>query len=164
MGHRGRQKEMSGASLASLTNQKIDTARRFIQQSQDSEEKWLSLGLESSAIFQLRSALNGLLKEVSTAYSLSESLDIAVLLAEAEAKQMMVPVLSELGGLWSRTDSWCAQLHQAYLVQLECRAAMSVMDSENLIGRGNDAGASASFYLAKLVELVLRFREESSEY
>jgi len=155
---------MSGASLASLTNQKMDTARRFIQQSQNSEEKWLSVGLESSAVFQVRSALNGLLKEVSSSYSLSSSLDVVKLLAEAEAKQMMVPVLTELAELLSRSDSWCSQLHQAYLVQLECRASMSKVDDHNVIGRGSDAGASVDFYLAKLVELVLRFREESSEY
>lgn len=155
---------MSVASLASLTNQKIDTARRLIQQSQENEEKWLSIGLESSAIFQLRSALNGLLKEVSLSYSLSGLLDVDKLLVEAESKQMMVPVLSELSDLLSRPDSWCYQLNQAYLVQLECRASMVAIEGDNLIGRGNDAGASVSFYLAKLVELVLRFREESSEY
>tara|TARA_R110001606_G_scaffold355532_1_gene506545 strand:+ start:35 stop:505 length:471 start_codon:yes stop_codon:yes gene_type:complete len=156
---------MSGVTLASLTNQKLDTAKRFIQQSQSSDEAWLKVGLESSAIFQLRSALNGLLKEVSSAYSLSGTLDIAKLLAELEAKQVVVPVLAELADLLSRTDSWCFQLNQAYLVQFECRASMSsVVQSDNLIGRGSDAGASVSFYLAKLVELVLRFREESSEY
>jgi len=156
---------MSGVSLASLTNQKLDTARRFIQQSQDSDEAWLKVGLESSAIFQLRSALNGLLKEVAAAYSLPNTLDVTVLLAESEKKQIVVPVLAELADLLSRTDSWCFQLNQAYLVQFECRPAVSsVQQSDNLIGRGSDAGASVSFYLSKLVELVLRFREESSEY
>ena len=155
---------MSGVSLASLTNQKIDTARRFIKQSQNSEEKWLGVGLESSAVFQLRSALNGLLKEVSSAYSLSGSLDVTTLFAETKAKQMMVPVLSELTDLFSRSDSWCSQLHKAYLVQLECCAAMSIVEDDNVIGRGSDAGASVDLYLAELVELVLRFREESSEY
>jgi len=156
---------MSGVTLASLTNQKLETARRFIQQSQISEEAWLNVGLESSAIFQLRSALNGLLKEVSTAYSLSGSLDVASLLKEAEKKQIMVPVLAELADLFSRSESWCYQLNQAYLVQFECRASMSSsVQSDNLIGRGSDNGASVSLYLTKLVELVLRFREESSEY
>ncbi|QUX91739.1 hypothetical protein CYL31_10065 [Marinomonas sp. A3A] len=156
---------MSGASLASLTNQKLDTARRFIKQSQDSDEAWLKVGLESSAIFQLRSALNGLLKEVTAAYSLSGSLDVVKLLVESEDKQIVIPVLAELADLSSRTDSWCSQLNQAYLVQFECRSSMSsVVQSDNLIGRGSDAGASVSFYLTKLVELVLRFREESSEY
>ncbi|NVK73185.1 hypothetical protein C0J08_10480 [Marinomonas sp. CT5] len=155
---------MTSASLASLTNQKLDTARRFIQQSQDCNEAWLKVGLESSAIFQLRSALNGLLKEVSAAYSLSGSLEVAKLLAESEKKQMAVPVLGELDDLLSRQDSWCFLLNQAYLVQYECRASMSMVQADDLIGRGDDAGASVSFYLTKLVELVLRFREESSEY
>ncbi|MBR7888545.1 hypothetical protein J9B83_06275 [Marinomonas sp. A79] len=156
---------MSSASLASLTNQKLDTARRLIQQGKVSEEAWLNVGLESSAIFQLRSALNGLLKEVSSAYSLSGGLDVTQLLAETQKKSIVVPVLSELADLMSRPESWCSQLEQAYLVQFECRVSMSaVVSSENLIGRGSDAGASVSLYLAKLVELVLRFREESSEY
>ncbi|PYF84734.1 MULTISPECIES: DUF6586 family protein [Marinomonas] len=156
---------MSVASLASLTNQKLDTARRFIQQSQQSEESWLSVGLESSALFQIRSALNGLLKEVSLAYSLSGSLDVAKLLTESESKQIVVPVLSELADLLTRKDSWFFQLDQAYLAQFECKGlASSAVQGDNLIGRGSDAGASVSYYLAKLVELVLRFREESSEY
>ncbi|ETX11557.1 hypothetical protein MUS1_09805 [Marinomonas ushuaiensis DSM 15871] len=155
---------MSVANLASLTNQKLDTAKRLILLSQANEEKWLNVGLESSAIFQLKSALNGLLREVSVSYSLSGSLDVNKLLVESESKQMMVPVLSELSDLLSRSDSWCYQLNQAYLVQLECRGSMALIEGDNLIGRGNDAGTSINFYLAKLVELVLRFREESSEY
>ncbi|MGO2355192.1 MAG: DUF6586 family protein [Marinomonas foliarum] len=156
---------MSVASLASLTNQKLDTARRFIQQSQESQEAWLSVGLESSAVFQLRSAFNGLLKEVSLAYSLSGSLDVAKLLEESDSKQIVVPVLSELADLLTRKDSWYFQLDQAYLAQFECKSSASpLVQSDNLIGRGSDAGASVSYYLAKLVELVLRFREESSEY
>lgn len=155
---------MSSASPASMTNQKLDAARRFIKQSQNSDEAWLNVGLESSAIFQLRSAFNGLLKEVSTAYSLSGSLDVGTLLAEAENKQMTIPVLSELSSLLSQPSSWCSQLEQAYLVQFECRVSKLAAQSENLIGRGSDDGASAGFYLTSLVELVLRFREESSEY
>lgn len=156
---------MTNASLASRTNQKIDTARRFIRQSQDSDEPWLSSGLSSSALFQLRSALNGLLNEVTTAYSLSASLDIAALQAEAKAKGVVVPVVNELSSLWVQRDSWVYQLEQAYLVQLESRMATpSVVDNGDIIGRGDDADASVNFYLTQLVELVLRFREESSEY
>lgn len=155
---------MSGVSFASLTNQRVDTARRFVQQSQNTDERWVSVGLESSAIFQLKSALNGLLKEVSAVYALSGSLDISALIQEAESKQMVVPVLSELAALYVRKDSWYFQLEQAYFAQLECRAAVSVVDEGNLIGRGNDAGASVGFYLTGLTELILRFREESSEY
>ncbi|TYL47727.1 DUF6586 family protein [Marinomonas sp. IMCC 4694] len=156
---------MSSASLASVTNQKLDTARRLIQQGKTSDEAWLNAGLESSAVFQLRSALNGLLKEVSSSYSLSSSLDVNTLLAETTNKQIVVPVLAELADLLLRSESWFYQLNQAYLVQFECRSApSSVVQSDAIIGRGSDAGASVSFYLAKLVELVLRFREESSEY
>ncbi|MDB4837629.1 hypothetical protein OAH87_04095 [Marinomonas sp.] len=156
---------MTNASLASRTNQKLDTARRFIRQSQDGNEQWLSIGLESSAIFQLRSALNGLLNEVSTAYGLSASVDVVVLASEAEVKGITVPVLNELIDLWKKQDSWVYQLEQSYVVQLESRSPLTrAIDSDELIARGDDSGASASFYLVQLVELVLRFREETSEY
>ncbi|GAB3475618.1 DUF6586 family protein [Marinomonas epiphytica] len=155
---------MTGASVASATNQKLDAARRLIQQSQSCEETWLSAGLESSAVFQLRSALNGLLQEVCAGYGLSFSTDISQLYQQAEEKQLVIPVLSELASLLNESGSWLSQLERAYQVQFECRAASSVQMSDNLIGKGSDDGAASALYLSKLVELVLRFREESAEY
>ncbi|MGR0279694.1 DUF6586 family protein [Marinomonas dokdonensis] len=155
---------MTGASIASATNQKLDAARRLIQQSQACNEHWLCAGLESSAIFQLRSALNGLLQEVRTAYGLSFSWDVTNLLEQAAQKGLVIPVLSELGDLLAQPQSWCSQLQQAYLVEFECRTSTVAVVGEDLIGKGGDEGASVGFYLSKLVELVLRFREESSEY
>ncbi|GAA0834998.1 hypothetical protein GCM10009112_26050 [Marinomonas arenicola] len=156
---------MSAATPASLTNQKLDSARRFLRQSQDGNESWLSVGLESAAIFHLRSALNGLLQEVSLAYQLASGLQLESLLREAQANGVVVPVLAELQDLSSQPNSWLNQLEQAYLVQFECRSSMFAKTSEaNLIGRGGDDGASINLFLSKLTELVLRFREESSEY
>lgn len=156
---------MSSASQASVTNQKLDAARRFLQQSQQCEEPWMLAGLESAALFHLRSALNGLLQEVSTTYSLKAKLDVTSLQREASEKGVVVPTLSELSDLALLSGSWLSQLEQAFLVQLECRSSsFSSVSSDNLIGRGSDAGASVGLYLSKLVELVLRFREESSEY
>lgn len=155
---------MTGASVASVTNQKLDAARRLIQQSQASEEAWLSAGLESSALFQLRSALNGLIQEVCSNYGLTFSTDIVTLFNAVEAKQLVIPVLSELASLVKQPNSWLSQLEQAYRAQYECRPLGAVQLSDNLIGKGSDDGASTALYLAKLVELVLRFREESAEY
>lgn len=156
---------MSAATPASLTNQKLDSARRFLRQSQNGSESWLSVGLESAAIFHLRSALNGLLQEVSLAYQLTSGLQLDGLLCEAQGKDVVVPVLVELHDLSLQSSSWLSQLEQAYLVQFECRSSLFVKASEaNLIGRGNDDGASVNLFLSKLTELVLRFREESSEY
>ncbi|SBS37531.1 hypothetical protein MSP8887_02959 [Marinomonas spartinae] len=156
---------MSNASQASVTNQKLDAARRFLQQSQQCEEAWLLAGLEGASLFHLRSALNGLLQEVKTAYSLKSELDILKLQHAAKEEGVVVPTLSELSDLALQPHSWLNQLEQAFLAQLECHyTSFSSMSLDNIIGKGSDAGASVGLYLSKLVELVLRFREESSEY
>lgn len=156
---------MSGANQASTTNQKLDAARRFIRQSQDNSESWLSSGIEAAALFHLRSALNGLLQEVKSAYRLKSSLEIDELMQEAKENDVVIPVLNELFDLLKSKNSWLSQLMQAYQVEYKCLANQVVrVNDDNLIGRGNDGGTSISLYLSKLTELVLRFREESSEY
>lgn len=156
---------MSAATSASLTNQKLDSARRFLRQSQKDAGSWLGASLEGAAIFHLRSALNGLLQEVGLAYQLTSGLQLDGLLREAKGKDVVVPVLVELHDLSLQSGSWLNQLEQAYLAQFECRSSMFVKANEaNLIGRGGDDGASVNVFLSKLTELVLRFREESSEY
>lgn len=156
---------MSAATPASITNQKLDSARRFLRQSQEGTESWLNSGLESAAVFHLRSALNGLLQEVSLAYQLTSGLQLSNLSAEAQTKGVVIPVLVELQDLSLQSGSWLNQLEQAYLVQFECRSSMFAKAGDsNLIGRGGDDGASVNLFLSKLTELVLRFREESSEY
>lgn len=155
---------MSLASSASTTNQRLDAARRLIQLAQSSEETWLVSSLESSAMFQLRSALNGLLQEVKLAYRLTGKLEVSGLLAEAQEKQSLVPVLLELNDLLQQSSSWCSQLISLYQQQLDCHMNQSAVDRTNLIGVGSDDSASLTLYLSKLTELVLRFREESSEY
>lgn len=156
---------MSHVTLASMTNQKLDAARRFIQLRQEGDEDWLSNGFEGAAIFHLKCAVNGLLQEIREAYRLSVDLDIRVMADEAAQKHIIVPALNELLNLYKQKNSWFSQLEEAYVVQLECRPSYSsVLASQDLIGRGSDAGASVSYYLSELVGLVLRFREESSEY
>ncbi|BFM48140.1 DUF6586 family protein [Marinomonas sp. THO17] len=155
---------MSLASSASITNQRLDAARRLIELAQSSDEAWLISSLENSAMFQLRSALNGLLQEVKLAYRLSGKLDIASLLREAQEKQSLVPVLIELNDLLQQASSWCSQLISLYQQQLDCHMNQAAVDRTNLIGVGSDDSASLNLYLSKLTDLVLRFREESSEY
>ncbi|RBO82776.1 DUF6586 family protein [Marinomonas aquiplantarum] len=155
---------MISVSYASATNQRLDAAKRLLALAQSSEETWLVSSFEGSALFQLRSAFNGLLQEVAQSYALSDCLDVVALANEAEAKQSIVPVLSELKDLMAQPRSWCCQLLSAYQQQLECHLVQSSFDRADLIGSGGDDGASMQLYLTRLTDLVLRFREESSEY
>lgn len=156
---------MSGSSLASITNQRLDAARRLLLQSQDVENDWMSESLESSALFQLRSGLNGLLQEVKTSYSLQGTLDIDALIQSCHDKGISVPVLIELSQLKDSGQSWLTQLFTAFSAVLLCQVGnASYSAGTELIGRGTDAGASTKFILNSLTELVLRFREDAAEY
>ncbi|CUB03504.1 DUF6586 family protein [Marinomonas fungiae] len=159
---------MSGSSLASITNQRLDAARRLLLQSQDVENDWMSESLESSALFQLRSGLNGLLQEVKTSYSLQGTLDIDALIESCHDKGISVPVLIELSQLKDSGQSWLTQLFTAFSAVLLCQVGQvgnaSYSAGTELIGRGTDAGASTKFILNSLTELVLRFREDAAEY
>lgn len=156
---------MSGSSLASVTNQRLDAARRLLAQSQAAENDWMTQSFESSALFQLRSGLNGLLQEVKTSYSLQGKLDIDELIHACDAKGISVPVLVELSQLKCDSQSWLAQLFTAFTAALECQVGSNAYAADvELIGRGTDAGASTKFILSSLTELVLRFREDAAEY
>lgn len=157
---------MSAMSLPSVTNQRLDAAKRLLSMSQQSEGEWIMKSFDSSAIFQLRSALNGLLQEVKSAHSLSSPLELTKLIEAANAKGLSVPVLSELSLLQGKSNSWLNQLLQSYQVALECQVSASSSSSSGveLIGRGSDAGASTQFILSSLTELVLRYREDAAEY
>lgn len=156
---------MSVSSLASITNQRLDAARRLLIQSQEADNDWMTQSFESSALFQLRSGLNGLLQEVKTSYSLQAELSLDALIQACDAKGIGVPVLVELAQLSNNNQSWLAQLFVAYTAALECQVGSNAyaVDVE-LIGRGTDAGASTKFILSSLTELVLRFREDAAEY
>lgn len=157
---------MSGSSLASATNQRLDAARRLLAQGQQDDSAWLEQSYEHCAVFQLRSALNGLLQEVKASYRLDSELTLAAMLRVCEKNGIVIPVLSELSELEHNTSSWLSQLYMAYQVALECQPniqAYSANTSE-LIGKGSDSGASIKLLLDSLVEVVLRFREESAEY
>lgn len=158
---------MIGSSLASVTNQRLDAARRLLAQSQQAESEWLMQSYESSAIFQLRSGLNGLLQEVMSAYNLVSAVEIEAMIQASEEKGIAVPVLSELLQLKSSKQSWLTQLLETFGAALECRAsnqAYSAADNIELIGRGSDAGASTKLILSSLTELILRYREDAAEY
>lgn len=156
---------MSGSSLASVTNQRLDAARRLLQQATEMDNDWMTQSLESSALFQLRSGLNGLLQEVKTSYSLPAALDLDSLLQAANAKGISVPVLNELALLKNNGQSWLSQLHIAFQAALDCQVAnQSYGEGVELIGRGSDAGTSTKYILSSLTELVLRYREDAAEY
>ncbi|SBT18891.1 hypothetical protein MGA5115_03052 [Marinomonas gallaica] len=158
---------MMSSSLASSTNQRLDAARRLLVQSQQEEGEWLMNSYESSAVFQLRSGLNGLLQEVMASYNLSCQVDIDVMVRASEERGIAVPVLLELMQLKSSRQSWLSQLLDTFDAALECRAAnqaYSAAGNVELIGRGSDAGGSTKHILSSLTELVLRFREDAAEY
>jgi hypothetical protein len=156
---------MSQVSHASATNQRLDAARRLLQQSQMEQAQWLVGSLESSAVYQLRSAVNGLLQEIKQGYRLkSDQLTIEQLQRAAMTAEQSIPVLNELSQQLSQPNSWLRQLFERYDTQFECRQAPLQTHSAQLIGKGSDGGASTKFILDALVELVLRYREDASEY
>lgn len=156
---------MSQVSHASATNQRLDAARRLLQQSQMEQAQWLVGSLESSAVYQLRSAVNGLLQEIKQGYRLkSDQLTIEQLQQAAMTAEQSIPVLNELSQQLSQPNSWLRQLFERYDTQFECRQAPVQTHSAQLIGKGSDGGASTKFILDALVELVLRYREDASEY
>ena len=156
---------MSQVSHASATNQRLDAARRLLQQSQMEQAQWLVGSLESSAVYQLRSAVNGLLQEIKQGYRLkADQLTIEQLQQAAMTAEQSIPVLNELSQQLSQPNSWLRQLFERYDTQFECRQAPVQTHSAQLIGKGSDGGASTKFILDALVELVLRYREDASEY
>lgn len=156
---------MSGSSLASVTNQRLDAARRLLQQSNEMDNDWMTHSFESSALFQLRSGLNGLLQEVKTSYSLPAALELNALIHAAQEKEISIPALNELAQLNMNAQSWLSQLFTSYTAALECQIGSNAYAADvELIGRGSDAGASTKYILSSLTELVLRFREDAAEY
>ncbi|TPE55679.1 hypothetical protein FJM67_01105 [Maribrevibacterium harenarium] len=157
---------MSQVSHASATNQRLDAARRLLQQSQMEQAQWLVGSLESSAVYQLRSAVNGLLQEIKQGYRLkADQLTIEQLQQAAATAEQSIPVLNELSQQLSQPQSWLRQLFERYDTQFECRQSpVQTATPAQLIGKGSDGGASTKFILDALVELVLRYREDASEY
>lgn len=151
-------------SPASLTNQRLDAARQLLAQCERSGDDWMLSSFETSAIFQLRSALNGLLQEITLAYQLGDRIDLGDMAQMALKKEVVVPTLQELSVLESNRHSWLNQLYSAFQVALECRGASTAVDATALIGKGSDDAASTKLILNSLVELVLRFREDAAEY
>ena len=146
------------SSAASMTNQRLDIARRFLTMP-NTEQKWMEPAFENAALFHLQSAVMGLLQEVKQAYHLSSEINLG-----AKSKQISIPVLNELIKLESQYDSWFKRLQEAYDVSLKCHPNFYNAKHENLIVSATDSSSASLTYLNSLTELTLRFREESSEY
>ncbi|MBM6550183.1 DUF6586 family protein [Marinomonas ostreistagni] len=157
---------MIATSAASITNQRLDAARRLLAQGEQPEFDWMYASFETSALFQLRSALNGLLQELKSAYGLNAGLSVAELMSSSSDKGVVVPALQELHALEGAKDSWLNQLYSGFQSALECQPKQSTTftDASSLIGKGTDDAASTKFILNSLVELVLRSREDAAEY
>ncbi len=155
---------MSNPSEASVTNQRLDVARRFLKMLSALDEPWMEKAYEDSALFHLKSGLNGLLQEVSTNYSLKPVTDISYLLDESNQKGMSIPVLQELNALSSDPSSWLSQLEKAYVTAYECYSKPQAVVLINVIVSSSSSESSIAFYLQSISELVLRYREESTEY
>ena len=155
---------MNYASAASLTNQRLDIARRFILQGSSEDTQWMGPAYENAALFHLQSAVNGLLQEIIQGYQLGVSIRYADVLLHAKKRGIVLPVLTELENLLAQPTSWLCQLNKAYDACFECHSAMPIAGASNIIVSGGDAGAATQYYLNSLTDLVLRFREESAEY
>ncbi|ADZ91493.1 hypothetical protein GV054_11210 [Marinomonas mediterranea] len=158
---------MSPLNPASLTNQRLDSARRLISEIKSSDGDWFTQGHEPTVTFLLRSALNGLLQEVKIAYGLTADLTVEQLITNATDNELTVPVLSELKLLSADSNSWFSMLLASFDTYFECRPnpiSSQLSDVQMIGASASDLGGSVKSYLDSLVELVLRFREESSEY
>ncbi|TDP00021.1 DUF6586 family protein [Marinomonas balearica] len=158
---------MSSLNPASITNQRLDSARRLINEIKLSDGDWFTKGHEPTVTFLLQSAFNGLLQEVKIAYGLKSDVTLDQLILDASKNGLSVPVLKELELLNADDNSWFRQLQLSFNAYFECRpnpVSTSTHDAQMIGTSGNDLGGSVKSYLDALVELVLRFREESSEY
>ena len=151
------------SSAASMTNQRLDIARRFLTMP-NTEQKWMEPAFENAALFHLQSAVMGLLQEVKQAYHLSSEINLHEMHLGAKSKQISIPVLNELIKLESQHDSWFKRLQEAYDVSLKCHPNFYNAKHENLIVSATDSSSASLTYLTWLTDLPLRFREESSEY
>jgi hypothetical protein len=151
------------SSAASMTNQRLDIARRFLAMP-NTEQKWMGPAFENAALFHLQSALLGLLQEVKQAYHLSSEIGLQELYQDAKSKQISIPVINELFELTLSSESWYCQLQNAFDASLKCHPNFYNAKQENLIVSSSDTSSACLTYLNSLTEIILRFREESSEY
>ena len=151
------------SSAASMTNQRLDIARRFLQMP-DTEQKWMEPAFENAALFHLQSAVLGLLQEVKQAYHLSSEISLQEMHDDAQSKKISVPVLNELILLREQSNSWLSQLQQNYEASLKCHPNFYNAKQTNLIVSATDNRSSCMTYINSLTDIIFRFREESSEY
>ena len=151
------------SSAASMTNQKLDIARRFLAMP-DTEQKWMGPAFENAALFHLQSASLGLLQEVKQAYHLSSEIGLQEMFLNAKSKNISIPVINELMELNENASSWYSHLQNAYDASLKCHPNFYNAKQDNIIVSSTDTSSACLTYLNSLTELILRFREESSEY
>ena len=151
------------SSAASMTNQRLDIARRFLSMPK-TEQKWMEPAFDNAALFHLQSAVLGLLQEVKQAYHLSSEVVLQEMYLDAKSKQMSIPVINELIELSARSDSWFCRLQNAFDASLKCHPNFYNAKQDNLITISTDTSSVEMAYLNSLTEVILRFREESSEY
>lgn len=151
------------SSAASMTNQRLDIARRFLVMP-NNEQKWMGPAFENAALFHLQSAVLGLLQEVKQAYHLSSEIGLLEMHQNAKSKNISIPVVNELMELNANTNSWFSHMQNTYEVSLKCQPNFYNAKHDNLIVASVDDRSTYLTYLNSLTELILRFREESSEY
>lgn len=150
------------STQASLTNQRLDVARRFFAITV--EEPWMGAAYENSALFHVQSAFISLLQEVKQTYSLMCAPELTEILESANNKNIQSPVLVELANLASQKESWLNQLMRVYQASLLCSLNSVGYKSDNLISSSNSGMDAGLSYLNALTDIILRFREESIEY
>lgn len=151
------------SSAASMTNQRLDIARRFLAMP-NNEQKWMGPAYENAALFHLQSAALGLLQEVKQAYHLSSEIGLLEMHQDASAKHVSIPVINELMELNANSHSWFCRMQSAYDASLKCHPNFYSAKQDNLIVSATDTSSACLSYLNSLTDLILRFREESSEY
>ncbi|TBR41797.1 hypothetical protein CBF23_009335 [Marinomonas agarivorans] len=150
------------SSQVSLTNQRLDAARRFLNM--EVEETWMEMAYENAALFHLQSALVGLLQEIKQLYSLNCFAELDALLVAAKKQSLSSPVLTELAELTDESTSWLNSMNSAYSVNLSCQTSTLTHRSSNLISISNSNKEINLSYLRALSDIIVRFREESVEY
>ena len=155
------------SSQASLTNQRLDVARRFLEMPM--EHAWMGVAYENAAFFHIQSAFIGLLQEVKQEYGLTCEAVLIDLLEAASTNKLNPPVLVELKELRTKQESWLNGLQANYEAALFCDANLIINKSlinknDNLISSAMDNTDVSLSYLDALTDLILRFREESIEY
>lgn len=150
------------STQASLTNQRLDAARRFLNM--EIEQKWMALAYENAALFHLQSGFMGLLQEIKQLYGLNCEPKLQTMLLAAKKQEFEIPVLVELAELAANSASWLNRLMSAYEASLFCHPQLLNYKESNIISSSSNDKEINLGYLTALSDIIMRFREESVEY